>query len=263
MTVMGYFAMLLVGLVLGLLGGGGAILTMPILVYLFAVSPVLATSYSLFIVGCASLVGVWRYHLQGLVDYKTATIFLLPSFMGTHAARRMLLPSIPNEVAHFANFTLGKDQLVMTVFAIIMVSASGSMIRAQRSKPQLIENAKSAILKLMALGFVVGFVAGFVGAGGGFLIIPALVVVGGIAMSTAVATSLFIISANSLVGFAGDLLGQVEIDWSLLVTATAVSTVGLFAGVRLSRSFSPGTLKVGFGWFVLVMGAWILARQIF
>jgi uncharacterized membrane protein YfcA len=260
MTLIAYFTMLIVGLVLGLIGGGGAILTMPILVYLFAVPPVLATSYSLFIVGCASIFGVWRYHLQGLVDYKTAIVFILPSFVGTYLARQILLPSIPSAVAHFGTFTLGKDQLILIVFAIVMAAAAVPMLKPQglRSKTN---SSGISVLLLLALGFAVGFVAGFVGAGGGFLIIPALVIVGGLPMNVAVATSLFIISANSLVGFAGDLLSKVAIDWMFLTTVTGASAVGLFAGVKASRFIPPGVLKVGFGWFVLAMGTWILAHQ--
>jgi uncharacterized protein len=259
--LVGYIAMVFVGLVLGLIGGGGAILTMPILVYLFSIKPTLATSYSLFIVGCSSVFGVWRYHLQGLVDYRNAVLFLIPSFVGTHLARRIVLPSIPQDIAQFGAFTLGKDQLIMIVFAMVMVAASVSMIRKQPTKPD--RKAKGpATVKLLLLGLAVGFVAGFVGAGGGFLIIPALVVVAGLSMNIGVATSLFIISANSLVGFAGDLLTQVSIDWTLLGASSACSAIGLFAGVRLSKYVSAASLKSGFGWFVLLMGMWILGRQL-
>ncbi len=261
MTTLGYIAMLFVGLSLGLIGGGGSILTMPILVYLFAVSPVLATSYSLFIVGCASIFGVWRYHLQGLVDYKTAIVFLTPSFLGTYMARHLLLPFIPS-MLELDGFAISKDQLIMVVFALVMLGASISMIRPQTSSAQKIDKGWKGIAKLIALGFTVGFVAGLVGAGGGFLIIPALVVFGGLSMNTAVATSLFIISANSMVAFAGDLLGGVTIDWSFLAAATGVTTLGLFAGVRFSSSVSPVVLKVSFGWFLLLMGTWIISKQL-
>lgn len=262
MTVLGYIAMIFVGLSLGLIGGGGSILTMPILVYLFAISPVLATSYSLFIVGSAALFGVWRYHLQGLVDYRTAITFVTPSFLGTYLARHVLLPWIPSEVFQLDGFVLSKDQLIMIVFAVIMLGASISMIRPRTNSAKKIHNSWKGLAQLILLGLMVGFAAGFVGAGGGFLIIPALVVFGGLAMNTAVATSLFIISANSMVAFGGDLLAGVSIDWTFLTATTGVAALGLFAGVKFSRAVSPAVLKVSFGWFVMVMGTWIIAKQL-
>jgi hypothetical protein len=253
--------MSLVGLVLGLIGGGGAILTMPILVYLLGVSPALATSYSLFIVGSSSIIGVWRYHIQRLVDYRTAIIFVLPSLLGTYLARRVLLPAIPDIVMQWGSYVVSKDQLIMTVFAVVMLGASLSMIRPQPYATTA--QTPGSYPKLLGLGLGVGFIAGFVGAGGGFLIIPALVVFGRLKMNTAVATSLFIIATNSLVAFTGDLLAHVPIAWSLLALMTAVSSVGLILGVKLSSAVSPAKLKLGFGWFVLVMGAGILYKQIF
>lgn len=263
MVFLGYFAMGIVGVVLGLIGGGGAILTMPILVYLFSVTPVLATSYSLFIVGGASLIGVWRYHLQGLVEYRTALIFIFPSFIGTFLARQVVLPLLPEVLVQFSFFVLTKDKLVMMAFATVMVAASWSMIRTKPSAP-LEGNKKDwrAVMKLLAVGLGVGFVAGFVGAGGGFLIIPALVFFANLSMTAAVPTSLFIISMNSLVGFAGDLLSSVKVEWSFLIFSSLSAGGGLFLGTKLSKLFTPHHLKAGFGWFVLLMGLWILTRQV-
>jgi len=258
----GLGAMGIVGLILGLIGGGGAILTMPILVYLFFVPPALATSYSLFVVGLVSILGVWRYHLQGLVDYRTAILFVLPSFVGTYAARHLLLPIIPDIVWDNHLFVVHKDQLIMVGFACVMLAASTSMIRPRTSISDPHESGELQIKKLLILGLLIGFLAGFVGAGGGFLIIPALVFWGRLPMARAVATSLLIIATNSLVAFAGDLLSDVMVDWIFLARLTAVAAVGLMAGVRMSRIVSPGTLKVAFGWLVLVMGAWILTKQV-
>jgi len=244
MAMIGLVAMGIVGIVLGLIGGGGAILTMPILVYIFAIPPALATSYSLIVVGLVSVVGVWRYHLQGLVEYRTALVFLLPSLFGTYAARHLLLPRIPNVVLESSVLNVTKDQLIMVVFAVVMLAASTSMIRPG-SKETSMQKAESAHMgKLILLGLSVGFVAGFVGAGGGFLIIPALVVWGRLPMSRAVATSLFIIATNSLVAFGGDLLSHIRVDWAFLGRLTAVAALGLLAGVRLSREVRPAILKV-------------------
>jgi hypothetical protein len=263
MSFVGLAAMGIVGLVLGLIGGGGAILTMPILVYLFAIPPSLATSYSLFVVGVVSVLGVWRYHLQRLVEYRTAVLFVTPSFVGTYIARQLLLPSIPEVVIDSQIFRVSKDQLIMAVFSLVMVAASTSMIKPRKNVVADLDAKEVKIGKLVLLGLFVGFIAGFVGAGGGFLIIPALVVWGQLPMSRAVATSLFIIAANSLVAFVGDLLGPMNVDWFFLARLTAIAAVGLMAGVKLSRKISPATLKVAFGWLVLVMGSWILAKQFF
>ena len=263
MVIVGYVAMAAVGFVLGLIGGGGAILTMPILVYLFSMPPVQATGYSLFIVGSASVLGVWRYHKQGYVDYRAALIFVGPSLLGTYLARQALLPAIPVTLSLPLHMTVSKDQLVMAVFALVMIAASVSMIRPKKSDDGSGKKAPQADrLKLVFLGLMVGSVAGFVGAGGGFLIIPALVVLGGVSMRVAVPTSLFIIAVNSLGAFVGDLLNRAPTDWGFLLIASGVAGVGLFAGVRVAPLVSPGKLKVGFGWFVLLMGAWIFVRQI-
>lgn len=262
MIAIGYIAMFAVGIILGLIGGGGAILTMPILVYLFGVSPTLATSYSLFIVGFTSVFGVWRYHRDGLVDYRLAVFFLVPSLLGTYVARHVLLPAIPDVLMSVQGYTLGREQLIMLVFALVMLAASLSMIFIQVKDVHGHANIAKTKFKLALLGFGVGFVAGFVGAGGGFLIIPALVVIGGVAITSAIPTSLFIIATNSLVAFFGDLIASRSVDWSFLLLTALAAVFGLFLGVRLSRLISPNTLKTGFGWFVLVMAIWILGKQI-
>ena len=262
MVFLGLAAMGIVGVVLGLIGGGGAILTMPILVYLFSIPPSLATSYSLFVVGLVSVLGVWRYHLKGFVEYRTAILFVLPSFVGTYAARHVLLPSVPAVVLDSPTFQVSKDQLIMVIFAVVMVAASVSMIRPRSGVVSDADERGLQIGKLATLGLLVGFIAGFVGAGGGFLIIPALVVWGRLPMTRAIATSLFIIAANSLVAFGGDLMSQVSVDWFFLGRLTAVAALGLLGGVRMSRMISPSILKVTFGWFVLVMGGLILIKQV-
>ena len=260
LDTLGYVAMLFVGGSLGLIGGGGAILTVPIMVYLFKIPAVLATSYSLFVVGLSSLFGVLRYHQERLVDYRTAVIFSLPSFLGTYLARRVFMPWLPETIIQFGGASLSKDRLVMVVFACVMVGASWSMIRGSKTGRVLNVHDKSWILA--ELGLVVGFVAGFVGAGGGFLIIPALVVIGGMPMQTAVGTSLLIIAANSLTGFSGDLIAGVALDWLFLLKATGMALIGIFLGSNASRYVPSSKLKPAFGWFVLISGIYIITRQI-
>lgn len=261
MFLIGYLSMLAVGLTIGLIGAGGAILTVPIMVYLFDVPALLATSYSLFIVGTSSVFGLIRYHRDRLIDYHTATVFALPSIVGTYVTRRGLLPLIPDKIliSHLA--IINKDQIILTVFAMVMLAASLSMIRGHAPNPPQSGRAANR-LRLGGLGFVVGAVAGFIGAGGGFLIIPALVLVVGMPMAMAVGTSLLIVAANSLIGFTGDVLAAVPMEWFFLLKVTGVALLGIVFGIHVSKRVEPSQLKKVFGWFVLANGCYILIRQI-
>lgn len=264
MAVIGYFASALIGVSLGLIGGGGSILTVPVLVYLFGVDPVLATAYSLFIVGSTSLVGAVQKHLDGMVNLKTAIVFGIPSIVAVYITRAYLVPLIPNPVFTIGSFVVSKAMLMMGLFAILMVFASVSMIRDK--KPEVADGQNGGPQKfnypmILIEGTIVGVLTGLVGAGGGFLIIPALVFFSKLPMKQAVGTSLLIIAAKSLFGFTGD-LAHYELDWPLLGTVTALAIVGIFIGNRLSRSIDGGKLKVAFGWFVLVMGIYILIKEL-
>jgi uncharacterized membrane protein YfcA len=260
--LLGYISAVVIGFSLGLIGGGGSILTVPALVYLVGVSPVLSTSYSLFVVGTAALVGSFNYMKQGLVSYKTALVFAVPSFIAVYATRRWMVPAIPEEILTLDNFVLTKDIAVMVFFAVLMAVASFSMIRSgkqeQQSESQSIQyNYPMIVLE----GAVVGVLTGLVGAGGGFLIIPALVILAKLPMKLAVGTSLLIIAAKSLVGFGGD-IGVQPIDWTFLLTFTAIAVVGIFVGTYVSRYVPGKKLKTGFGWFVLVMAVYILVNEL-
>jgi uncharacterized membrane protein YfcA len=264
MLLLGYLTSILMGLSLGLIGGGGSILTVPILVYLFGVDPLTATAYSLFVVGLTSLFGGISYLLKGEVDLKTGILFGIPSFIGVYLTRAFVVPGLPDPVFTMGTVVVSKALLVMAVFAVLMVAASFSMIRSPRPKSpaQKVLTSNQKLLLILLEGLVVGAVTGFVGAGGGFLIIPALVILVGMPMKRAVGTSLFIIAAKSLIGFTGDLQGHTVIDWSLLLTVAAIAVVGIFAGMSLSKRVSETALKKGFGYFVLVMGAFILFDQL-
>jgi uncharacterized membrane protein YfcA len=263
METIGYAASLVMGLSLGMIGGGGSILTVPILVYLFAIHPVLATAYSLFIVGLTALVGGIGYLKKGEVDLKTGFLFAVPSFIGVYATRAFVLPRVPDQIVTLGSMTVTKPLLIMLVFAVLMVLASISMIRGRKPKTEAKELSAAAKVGLIGLeGLVVGTITGFVGAGGGFLIIPALVVLVGLPMKKAVGTSLFIIAAKSLIGFTGDLQHQPTIDWKLLLIISGIAVVGLVGGMLLSRKLSEAALKKGFGYFVLIMGCFVLGDQI-
>lgn len=263
MELIGYIASILMGLSLGMIGGGGSILTVPILVYLFSIDPVLATAYSLFIVGLTALVGGVFYLKRGEVDLKTGFIFAIPSFIGVYLTRAFVVPSLPDPVFTLGAVAVPKPLLIMFVFAVLMVLASVSMIRSKSTVRQKTEMAASTRFLLIGIeGLLVGGVTGLVGAGGGFLIIPALVLLVGLPMKLAVGTSLFIIAAKSLIGFIGDIQHQVSIDWTLLFSISGIAIGGLFVGMALSKKVSEKILKTGFGWFVLFMGALILMDQV-
>jgi hypothetical protein len=248
---------------LGLIGGGGSILTVPVLVYLFHVDPVQATAYSLFIVGASSLVGSWPKYKQGFVNLKTAIIFGIPSIAAVFATRKFIVPAIPNELGEFAGIAITKSLLMMMLFAVLMVAASFSMIRSKKNKETELEGEQKFNYPLILLeGALVGILTGLVGAGGGFLIIPALVMLSKLPMKQAVGTSLLIIAAKSLIGFTGD-LGNRTMDWTLLLTVTALAIAGIFIGDKLSKRIDGNKLKTGFGWFILVMGLYIIAQQLF
>jgi hypothetical protein len=263
MEIYGYIASIFMGLSLGMIGGGGSILTVPILVYLFSVNPVLATAYSLFIVGLTALVGGVSFLRKGEVDLKTGFIFAVPSFIGVYLTRAYVIPNLPDPVFSIGTTAISKPLLIMLFFAVLMVFASISMIRTKKpgSKPKEFSTLQRTLL-ISAEGLVVGTVTGFVGAGGGFLIIPALVVLVGMPMKIAVGTSLFIIAAKSLIGFIGDIQHQASIDWTLLFSIAGIAIIGLFVGMKLTKKVSESALKKGFGYFVLVMGAFILIDQV-
>lgn len=265
MEILGYVLATVVGISLGLIGSGGSILTVPILVYVLAVNPVLATAYSLFIVGSTALVGGVQSAIQKKVDFKTVLVFGIPSIAAVYATRMWLVPFIPAELFSICSLVITKSIALMLLFAVVMILASISMIRSGKKKEEGIEQApiKYNYPMILLEGAVVGLLTGLVGAGGGFLIIPALVLLARMPMKLAVGTSLFIIAAKSLIGFIGDLQGSEVIDWRLLGSFTAFAVAGIFVGIWLSKKIAGEKLKKAFGWFVLVMGVYIIIKEIF
>lgn len=262
MEIIGYISALAIGISLGLIGGGGSILTVPVLTYLFKVDTVLATAYSLFIVGATSLVGSFSKFKQNEINVKTAIIFGIPSIAAVYVTRAFIVPAIPDILFTIGDFEVTKSKMMMLLFAALMVFASISMIRPKKKTSETpVSEQKFNYPMILLEGSVVGVLTGLVGAGGGFLIIPALVILSKLPMKQAIGTSLLIIAAKSLIGFTGD-LGQHTMDWMLLLTVTALAIVGIFIGNALSKKVSADQLKKGFGYFVLVMGVYIIIEKL-
>jgi uncharacterized membrane protein YfcA len=332
MEIIGYFAAILIGFTLGLIGGGGSILTVPVLVYIFQIDPVLSTGYSLFVVGISSVVGALSYMKKGLLSYRTAIVFAIPSFIAVFLTRKFLMPAIPDrlfsignldittdfffvlaliiilfgfgflifknsekigkqyskvlglmipaaimvyimrqfvipaiphELIVIGNFVLTKNIGIMIFFSIIMILSAYSMIKGNKKYTPKPEGDISFNYPLIVTeGAIVGTITGIVGAGGGFLIIPALVLLANLPMKMAVGTSLLIISVKSLIGFLGDVANQ-TIDWKFLLIFSSLSIGGIFVGTYTTRYISAEKLKRGFGWFILAMGIYIFIKESF
>ena len=257
--IVGYCIALLIGVSLGLIGGGGSILTIPVLVYLFNMDPLDATGYSLFIVGCSSLLGAFMKFRKQEIDLKAAGYFGLTSIVTVILVRKYLLPIIPNDLLSVGDFMITKSMATLLLFGIVMIIASINMINRkanQLNEPKKL-NANAALIR----GLEVGILTGLIGAGGGFVIIPVLLFSFQLPMKKAIGTSLLIISANSLFGFVGDLFIN-RFDWPLLLSITVISCSGILIGNWLSNSISGNKLKRGFGFFVLSVGCFIIIHEI-
>lgn len=251
---------LIIGITLGLIGGGGSILTVPVFVYLLGIDPHVATAYSLFVVGTSSLAASVQNARKKRISYKTGLVFAFPAFVVVFLIRKYLLPAIPEEIFHWGDFVLHKSVAIMLFFAIVMLLASISMIRGRREiSEELPESYNYPVIFLQ--GIVVGCITGMVGAGGGFLIIPALVFLAKLPIKQAVATSLMVISINSLFGFFGD-VQSIRIDWSFLLLFTGFAIAGVIVGTFFNSRIDSNKLRKIFGWFVLAMGIFIILREV-
>lgn len=262
MEIAGYIAAILIGISLGLIGGGGSILTVPVFVYIMHVHPVLATTYSLFVVGSVSLVGGTRAYFKGLIDFSTVLYFGAASMLSVYLVRHFLVPAIPDHLFYIGSFDFSKGVLLMVLFAVLMLAAAISMIRAGHKAAQPPANGHRRITGLLLLGTGVGAITGLLGAGGGFLIIPALVLFSKLPMKTAVGSSLTIMAFSSLFGFFSS-LSHYSINWLQLLIFTAIAVLGIFLGAAMSEKIPGAHLKKGFGWFVFAMGIYILVKEIF
>jgi uncharacterized membrane protein YfcA len=259
MEFIGYIASICIGLILGILGSGGSILSIPILVYLFHIDVVMASAYSLFIVGATSLAGSIPKYREQLVNLRTGFLFGIPSIISIFSTRKWIVPAIPEVLFEVGDFALTRRLFLLGLFALLMILASISMIRNKNQLPADDQHPRRWLIAFE--GILIGALTGLVGAGGGFLIIPALVLLTGLPFKTAVGTSLLIIATNSLAGFLGDVLNH-PIDWPFLLSITLLAIAGILAGNKLSRRIPSVRLKYYFGWFVLITGIWILMQEL-
>lgn len=260
MIIAGYFASILIGVSLGLIGGGGSILTVPVMVYLFGIDALLATTYSLFVVGSTSIIGSLAYFRKDLVSFRTVLFFGLPSIASVLFTRAVIVSAIPLHIATIGSFELTKSILLLLLFSVLMIAASFSMIKKQKDSTEPAESSGSSVLSVLLQGIGVGVVTGLVGAGGGFLIIPALVNMLKLPMKKAVGTSLVIIAINSLTGFFLT-ANSLPMDWAFLVSVAGMAILGIVIGSYLANKIDGKKLKPAFGWFVLIMGVYILIKE--
>ncbi len=264
MEILGYLSALVVGILLGLMGGGGSILTVPILVYLLRINPLLATTCSLFIVGVTSFTGGIRAYTRKMVDFRAVTEFGIPSIFSIFITRHYLLPAFPDNLFTIGNTTVSKEMFLMVLFALLMLATSLSML-FNKTVEKNVEQEGRKINKpvlMVLLGLFIGMLTGILGAGGGFIIIPTLVLLLHVPMKTAVGTSLLIIGINSLFGFLFT-LKQFTYDWVLLISFSLLAIIGIFIGSHFTEKIPAQTLKKSFGIFVLVMGVFILVKELF
>jgi uncharacterized protein len=262
-TIFGYISALIIGISLGLIGGGGSILAVPVLAYLFSINEKAATAYSLFIAGSSALVGGIKQHFKGYVDWRTAIVFGLPAIVGVTIVRHYIIPVLPDVLFTISDFDFTRRMGMFGLFALLMIPAAFSMLKEEKERNKNVREVKYNYSLILVEGLVVGAITGMIGAGGGFLIIPALVILANVKMKVAVGTSLIIIALKSLLGFfLGDAL-TMEIDWQFLAIFTGLSLIGIFIGSYLSNFIDGKKLKKGFGYFIFVMAIFIFYMEFF
>lgn len=256
MELAGYLLSLLIGLSLGMIGGGGSVLTIPILVYFFKIEPVLATGYSLLIVGATSAAASVQKWKRREVNVRVAITFGIPSLLTVFLIRTFIIPVLPEiiEVTDSINIYTGK--LMLVLFSLLMISAAIGMLKPQKIERPVLPETQGLVL----LGVTVGFVSGLLGAGGGFIIIPALIFYASLDIKVAVGTSLVIIALNSLIGFTGD-LSHHPINWATLLNITILSITGTFMGNWLSGTLPSKNIKIIFAVFILGTGIVMLLKE--
>lgn len=259
MEFVGYLALICIGVVLSILGGGGSMLSVPILVYLFSLDIVTASSYSLFIVGTTSLLGVWLKQKEQRIDLRSGVIFSASSVIAIFSTRRWLMYQIPEKIMLDDQVLVTKRALILGMFAFLAITAS-LVILMKKNWPTR-DHGEQRLAFLLPVGFATGLVAGFVGVGGGFLILPALLIFARLPFKIAIGTALLVIGFNSLLGFLGDVMTH-PIDWSFLLVITGMAAVGMLLGNFYEKKMPAHFLRLSFGWLLLVCAMTILVKEL-
>lgn len=260
MEILGYVAMVGVGLILGGIGSGGSMLAIPILVYLFSEDVETASAYSLFLVGVTSLTGAILKQKEQFVAVRAAAMFGIPSITTTFITRKWLIGYVPDHIGEAGSLQITKGDVLMWLLASLMIVSSLMMLKDPAAK---IAHSEGKYSFLIPSGFVAGMISGLAGIGGGFLILPAMVLFAGVSVRTAIGTTLLIIAANSLLGFCGDVFNH-AVNWYFLLSLTGVSVLGLLVGVWAGKRISPPfSARKGFAWFTILTAVFILVRELF
>jgi uncharacterized protein len=259
---LGYLAIIGVGLVIGLIGGGGSILTIPVLVYLFRIEPLAAISYSFFIVGTTSLAGAINKIRHGQFHLSTALWFGIPDILGVIVMRTYLFPPIPGNLFTLGDHIVTKTEAVILLFSLIMIGSAYRMLTADQEENSTLFYAEKSPRTLVILGFFTGCLTGMVGVGGGFLIVPILVLFAKQPIRMAIGTSLLIIAAKSFIGFLTDRI-HYTVDYRFIIGLSVLALAGLAAGLRWHHKVQTETMTKGFAWLVLIIGLYILTNEIF
>lgn len=257
MEIIGYCLSVLIGFSLGLIGGGGSILTVPVLVFFFNIDPAMATTYSLFVVGIAAIAGSFNHYRMNNISYKTVLLFGIPSVIVLFVMRHWLLSMIPPVIFHSSKFTVTKSSFILGVFAALMLIAGWTMIRQKKYTPL---KEKQSFARLMMQGAITGAVTGFIGIGGGFIIVPSLVLFAGLPMKKAIGTSLTIITINCIVGLLGNIEAASSVNLLFLTIFSLCAIAGIIAGTQATRYIPDKKLKPVFGWIILVMSLVVMVR---
>ncbi|MEQ1879063.1 MAG: sulfite exporter TauE/SafE family protein [Bdellovibrionia bacterium] len=254
MIVAGYLFAVVAGSVLGMLGAGGSIMTVPLLVYFFSLTPILATTYSLLVVGLTAVAGAAFYWKLNLIDWKIVLKFAVPSAAAVLVVRHFVWPAIPLDLP-FLGIT--KNTFVMIALALVMGGSAWRMFKTAAAKP-----AERRIRIVIPVALAAGTVTGLLGAGAGFIIVPSLHLVLNLPMRETVATSLVVIAINSLFGFSLDMFRGAYIDWSFAAAFLACTFLGVFLGNKFGKSVPELKLKRSFGLFVMITALLIVAHEL-
>ena len=262
MEIIGYILTFLVGLTLGIMGSGGSILIIPTLIYFFKIETLQATTYSLFLIGITALLGSITKIKSNLVDFKLVLWFGLPSLFSMFLTRNVVISYLPKNISIPIVGNLSQNVYLISAFALIMFLAGYSMITNKQDECiECGEKLKENKSLLIVQGLVIGLISGIFGAGGGFLIIPGLVIFGKTPMKNAVATSLFLVAINSIIGFFSSLNQLHYLNYRLLIILSLLSIVGIFIGNKISKQIRTEQLKPYFGYFILIISIFILIKE--